>query len=976
MLDRFRKFIREWKPIHLCWWYQKKGKQIPRYFIGQSSSSSSSGPCGGATLYEHQNTVWNEVLSSIWGSAWCCQTFTPSIAHTVTCVRLALDRIGIGNFTITVSIKAVDGNHHPTGVALCSGTISTNNLGDQWDEISMGAGANLSASTEYAIEVKCPDATDGNQARGYGDSTGDYAGGYGQWSNDSGDTWNDTVWDYAFEEYGDTSSSSSSCSSSFSSSSSSFSSSSSSESSQSSSSSSEQCFDYTKFENHTTPDNSNFTIGGNIQIAQTFTPSISHVINCVNVKIGTEGTPVGNLDVQIQDTDGAGKPNGNVLASASITVASIVAHEWRGIVLNSGSFLSAASKYALVLKAPNMPGQIGDRVFWKSDSTEGYAAGQACFTNDAGANWALESRDCLFEEWGNQSSSSSSSSSSILSCSSSSSSGSFSSSSSSSAVPCPIDCELCYDCYFVTVPEFICDFNTCGGQAILERSGNCEWEDLDGGDLGNMMVFLYCSEGFWILEICCDSIINTCIYKKALVEEGECPEGWYEFDLDASNCGANCPAGPLQLTGDECPSSSSSCSSLSYSSSSSCSSSYSWSSTSSSFSSSSSSLSSSSSCSSSISSSSSSSGCISCSSSSSASCWTCPSVGACEAQCSPCYSFDYPLSWCDGNYIGGNIILDNRYIGFCSWYAWGKGTYWNTDASIICNANWWTLTVSPSINPDANCIYKKCCDEEDDCPDGIYALDPWLSTCPEGCPSQTIEVSESSCFSSSSSSSSCSSSSYSSSSSFSSSSNSSCSSSSYSSSSSLSLSSSSSISLSNSLSSSSSVSFSSSSSSISCVYDTQQDHCILDDNDVISIAGTKWLAQSFTPSVSYRVCRVKVKVDKNGTPPAVTTFGIRNTDGNGHPIGSDLCSGILGPGHAAGWIEIILGAGYSLSQDIKYALVARAPSTDSGDCWRWRFDNTAGSYTRGNALDSDDSGGTWGDLAQGDEDWMFDLYGD
>ncbi len=38
MWKRFNKFLLEWKPIHLCWWFIKHGYPIPKYFIGAASA--------------------------------------------------------------------------------------------------------------------------------------------------------------------------------------------------------------------------------------------------------------------------------------------------------------------------------------------------------------------------------------------------------------------------------------------------------------------------------------------------------------------------------------------------------------------------------------------------------------------------------------------------------------------------------------------------------------------------------------------------------------------------------------------------------------------------------------------------------------------------------------------------------------------------------------------------------------------------
>ncbi|KPL05613.1 hypothetical protein AMJ85_11590, partial [candidate division BRC1 bacterium SM23_51] len=36
MFSDISKFLREWKPIHLCWWFEKHGWPVPPYFVGTS----------------------------------------------------------------------------------------------------------------------------------------------------------------------------------------------------------------------------------------------------------------------------------------------------------------------------------------------------------------------------------------------------------------------------------------------------------------------------------------------------------------------------------------------------------------------------------------------------------------------------------------------------------------------------------------------------------------------------------------------------------------------------------------------------------------------------------------------------------------------------------------------------------------------------------------------------------------------------
>ena len=160
-----------------------------------------------ATLYEYYNTGDNG-QDDIWGTQWDAQTFTPSIAHKITSVKLKLYRQGLPD-TITVGITATDINGHPTGSDLCSGTIDGNTLTDvspgEWYEITLGAGYNLIANTKYAIVVK---ALSGDAANcvswRYNSIDPTYAGGCYEVTYNSGSTWEgDETADFMFEEWGE-----------------------------------------------------------------------------------------------------------------------------------------------------------------------------------------------------------------------------------------------------------------------------------------------------------------------------------------------------------------------------------------------------------------------------------------------------------------------------------------------------------------------------------------------------------------------------------------------------------------------------------------------------------------------------------------------------------------------------------------------------------------------------------------------------
>jgi len=160
-----------------------------------------------STLYEYYNTG-DDSTKVIYGATWGAQTFTPATAHKITSVKLKLCRYGSPG-TITVGIRATDGSGHPTGSDLCSGTTDGNTLpvtpSNEWREITLGAGYNLSASTKYAIVARAPGGDLTNQFKWYRDaSSPTYANGNQEDSADSGSSWtSQTAADFMFEDWGE-----------------------------------------------------------------------------------------------------------------------------------------------------------------------------------------------------------------------------------------------------------------------------------------------------------------------------------------------------------------------------------------------------------------------------------------------------------------------------------------------------------------------------------------------------------------------------------------------------------------------------------------------------------------------------------------------------------------------------------------------------------------------------------------------------
>ena len=161
-----------------------------------------------ATKFEYWDTLQDtQSYVQIFGADWNAQTFTPSIAHTIGKVVLRGYRTGSPG-TVTVSIRAVDGNGLPTGSDLSSGTFDGNTLGlglanIAWFTISI-SGYTLSAGTKYAIVFRATSGDASNRLNLHSTYTignPGYTGGTDCYSGDSGATWVENSDDFLFEEW-------------------------------------------------------------------------------------------------------------------------------------------------------------------------------------------------------------------------------------------------------------------------------------------------------------------------------------------------------------------------------------------------------------------------------------------------------------------------------------------------------------------------------------------------------------------------------------------------------------------------------------------------------------------------------------------------------------------------------------------------------------------------------------------------------
>lgn len=156
-------------------------------------------------LVDYYNTGYTPSSKTYWTnrsgtSLWLSQTFTASKSYDITKVKLLLDIDGsYGN--VTVSIRNTNDSGIPDGNDLCSSVVDAHNwVADDdgtWYEFEFDTSTSLIEGHKYSIVLRA----DFRIIKWRYKQVGNYSGGNGLTSVNSGDTWTPNAWDFYFEVY-------------------------------------------------------------------------------------------------------------------------------------------------------------------------------------------------------------------------------------------------------------------------------------------------------------------------------------------------------------------------------------------------------------------------------------------------------------------------------------------------------------------------------------------------------------------------------------------------------------------------------------------------------------------------------------------------------------------------------------------------------------------------------------------------------
>ena len=109
------------------------------------------------------------------------------------------------------------------------------------------------------------------------------------------------------------------------------------------------------------------------EIGQAFTPSVSDTIPFIDLKLSRNGTPVGNLSIQIM-TDNAGVPSGTVIANGTSQTVDAGALSTSETVIrftfSTPPSVIASTKYHITTLATYANSTVNN-VVWTGDNTTG-----------------------------------------------------------------------------------------------------------------------------------------------------------------------------------------------------------------------------------------------------------------------------------------------------------------------------------------------------------------------------------------------------------------------------------------------------------------------------------------------------------------------------------------------------------------------------------------------------------------------------
>lgn len=158
---------------------------------------------------------------------------------------------------------------------------------------------------------------------------------------------------------------------------------------------------YTVKDYNNTGNNATDDVYGTAWVSQTFTAGSTYTATRLRLKLYRVGSP-GAVVVSLRATS-AGSPTGSDLCVGVLSgndLTTDTAGAWYSIMLGSGTSITSAGVYAVVIRATS--GDVSNKIVWNVyDTGSGNYAGGSVFTSaNSGSSWSADtSQDGMFETY-------------------------------------------------------------------------------------------------------------------------------------------------------------------------------------------------------------------------------------------------------------------------------------------------------------------------------------------------------------------------------------------------------------------------------------------------------------------------------------------------------------------------------------------------------------------------------------------------
>lgn len=135
---------------------------------------------------------------------------------------------------------------------------------------------------------------------------------------------------------------------------------------------------------------------GDIHQAQSFTASSSYTLKAIGVTIYKNGSPSGDISINIYLADGSHYPTGSSLASGSISCSD--ASSGLNYINVTDYSVSNSTEYVIVMSCPDC--DVSNYIGWQVSTTNVYLNGQRSWSEDGGSSWnAAATYDFVFRTY-------------------------------------------------------------------------------------------------------------------------------------------------------------------------------------------------------------------------------------------------------------------------------------------------------------------------------------------------------------------------------------------------------------------------------------------------------------------------------------------------------------------------------------------------------------------------------------------------